>query len=33
LAWQRNAPALMHMGCAGQWLIDEAARLFPKAFQ
>ena len=22
-----------HMGRAGQWLVDEAARLFPKAFQ
>jgi hypothetical protein len=21
------------MGLAGQWLVDEAARLFPKAFQ
>ena len=22
-----------HMGLAGQWLVDEAARLYPKAFQ
>ena len=22
-----------HMGKAGQWLVDEAARLYPKAFQ
>jgi hypothetical protein len=29
----KKCPALMHMGRAGQWLIDEAARLFPKAFQ